>query len=96
MTPLRKKMILAMSQRGFSPRTHKSYLAAATDLARYFRRSSDQIDAGELQTYFKYLVHARNLTPASCRVQLNGVRFLYLKALEWPSFDVEQLVPKRE
>lgn len=95
MTPLRKKMIQAMRQRGFSPRTHKSYLAAVADLARYFHKSPDKIEASELQSYFDYLVQDRNLSPASCRVFLNGVRFLYLKVLEWPSFDVELVVPKR-
>jgi len=95
MTPLRKKMILAMRQRGFSPRTHKTYLSAVTDLARYFRRSPDLITSRELQAFFEYLVHERNLAPDSCRVYLNGVRFLYLKVLEWPSFDVELVVPRR-
>jgi hypothetical protein len=33
MTPLRKAMIEAMQVRGFSVRTHGSYLAAVTDLA---------------------------------------------------------------
>ena len=32
MTPLRQQMIGAMQQRGFSPRTHESYLAAVRDL----------------------------------------------------------------
>jgi integrase/recombinase XerD len=95
MTPLRKKMILAMRQRGFSPRTHQSYLAAVTDLARFFHKSPDKIEACELQKYFDYLVQDRNLSPASCRLYLNGVRFLYLKVLEWPSFDVELVVPRR-
>ena len=37
MTPLRKSMIAAMRQRGFSPRTHESYLAAVSvqAVARY-------------------------------------------------------------
>ena len=95
MTPLREKMIQAMHQRGFSPRTHQSYLTAVTELARYFHRSPDRIDAGELQGFFDYLVQQRKLAPASCRVYLNGVRFLYLKVLEWPSFDVELVVPRR-
>jgi len=29
MTPLRRQMIEAMRQRGFSPRTHESYLGAS-------------------------------------------------------------------
>lgn len=95
MTPLRKKMILAMRQRGFSPRTHKTYLSAVAELARYFHRSPELITSRELQDFFNYLVHERNLSPASCRVYLNGVRFLYLKVLEWPSFDVKLVVPRR-
>lgn len=95
MTPLRKQMILAMRQRGFSPRTHQSYLAAVADLARYFHKSPDKIRVAELQSYFDHLVQDRDLSPASCRVYLNGIRFLYLQVLEWPSFDVELVVPKR-
>jgi len=95
MTPLRKKMILAMRQRGFSPRIHKTYLSAVAELARYFHRSPELITSSELQEFFNSLVHEPNLAPASCRVYPNGVRFLYLKVLEWPSFDVELLVPRR-
>lgn len=95
MTPLRKKMILAMRQRGFSPRTHQSYLAAVSDLARYFHKSPDMIKVAELQSYFDHLVQDRDLSPASCRVYLNGIRFLFLQVLEWQSFDVELVVPKR-
>jgi len=36
MTPLRQKMIDAMQVRGMSPRTHRSYLSAVTDLVRYY------------------------------------------------------------
>ena len=41
MTPLRQAMIKAMQMRGFAERTHQSYLAAVTVLARYTRRSPD-------------------------------------------------------
>lgn len=95
MTPLRQQMIGAMRQRGFSARTHDSYLRAVRDLARYYRRSPDQVAVDELQTYFNYLAQERDLAPASCRLYLNGVRFLYLQVLKWPSFDVQLIVPKR-
>ncbi|MEW8148414.1 MAG: phage integrase N-terminal SAM-like domain-containing protein [Candidatus Thiodiazotropha endolucinida] len=36
MTQLREQMIDAMTVRGFSPRTHQSYLMAVKDLARYY------------------------------------------------------------
>ncbi len=95
MTPLRQQMIEAMQQRGFSVRTHQSYLAAVSDLARYYRRSPAQLNVDELQDYFKYLVVERGLSGASCRLYLNAVRFLYLQVLKWPAFDVALVVPKR-
>lgn len=95
MTPLRAAMVRAMQVRGFSPRTHESYLAAVTDLARHFDRSPAQLDVKDLRSYFEYLAVERALAPATCRLALNGIRFLYLNVLERPSFDVPIPVPKR-
>jgi len=88
-------MIQAMRQHGFSPETQKSYLYVVTDLARYYRRSPDQLQVGDLQTYFNYLVQERSLAPASCRLYLHGIRFLYLQVLHWAEFDVNLVLPKR-
>jgi len=88
-------MIEAMQQRGFSPRTHQSYLATVGALARYYRRSPAQLTVDELQGYFKYLACERALSGASCRLYLNAVRFLYLQVLQWPAFDVALMVPER-
>ena len=38
MTLLRQKMMDAMQVRGFSVRTHQSYLSAVSDLSRYYHR----------------------------------------------------------
>lgn len=95
MTPLREAMIRAMQVRGFSARTHKSYLAAVTDLARYHRRSPAELEVKDLCRYFEYLAIERELSAASCRLALNGIRFLYLNVLERSAFDVPIPVPKR-
>lgn len=95
MTPLRQQMIDAMLVRGFSPRTHQSYLAAVTDLARYYQRSPDQVSVEEIQAYILYLVKERHLADASCRLYLNGLRFLYLQVLGRQDFDVPIPHPKR-
>ena len=81
MTPLRQPMIDAMRQRGFSVRTHQSYLSAVSDLARHYRRSPEQLSVDELQDYFKHLVIERSLSGATCRVYFHAVRFLYLQVL---------------
>lgn len=95
MTPLRQQMIEAMRQRGFSPRTHQSYLGAVSALAQYYRRSPAKLSVEELQGYFNYLAQERGLSAASGRLSLNAVRFLYAQVLQWPSFDVPLVVPKR-
>jgi len=95
MTPLRQKMIDAMTVRGFSPRTHESYLYAVTQLSTYYHRSPDRITIDELRDWFLYLVKERHLSPASCRLYLNGLRFLYLQVLKRTAFDLDIPVPSR-
>lgn len=95
MTTLRQQMIDAMIQRGLAPRTHESYLYAVTALARYFNQSPAQLRAEQIQDYFVYLVKERGLSAASCRLYLNGIRFLYLQVLNWQQFDIPIQYPKR-
>lgn len=95
MTPLRQQMIDAMTVRGFSPRTHQSYLFAVTALATYYKRSPDRITPDELREWFLYLVKERHLSPASCRLYLNGLKFLYLQVLKRAEFNVDIPVPQR-
>jgi hypothetical protein len=70
MTPLRQQMIEAMRLRGFSPRTHQSYLAAVEQLARYHHCRPDRLSLQQIQTFFKHLALERELAPASCRLYL--------------------------
>lgn len=95
MTPLRQKMIEAMQLRGFSVRTHQSYLYAVSDLAKYYRRSPEGLSREELQAHFLYLVKERGLSAASCRLFLNGIRFLYLQVLARDAFEVSLQVPRK-
>jgi integrase/recombinase XerD len=85
-------MIEAMQLRGFSPRTHQSYLAAVEQLARYHHCRPDRLSLQQIQTFFKHLA----LASASCRLYLNGVRFFYVKVLGWNTFDLPLVVPKRQ
>ena len=94
MTPLRQAMIDAMEIRGFSTRTHHSYLDAVIGLATHYRRSPERINAEDIQDYFLYLVKERQLAPASCRLALNGIVFLYREVLHQP-FQIKIQIPKR-
>jgi integrase len=95
MTALREQMIDAMVVRGFSARTQQSYLGAVSALARHYRRSPEQISIEDLRRYFVYLVRERGLSDASCRLYLNGIRFLYVQVLGATRFDVPVAHPKR-
>lgn len=96
MTPLRKQMIEAMQLRGFSPRTHKSYLYAVEKLAGHYHRSPDRLSPAQVQAFFKYLALDRRLSPASCRLYLNAVRFFYVKVLGRNDFEHSWVIPKRQ
>lgn len=95
MTMLRQQMIRAMRQRGLSPRTHESYLYAVTGLSRYWRTPPDRITADQVQRYLEHLVQERELAPASCLLQKNGIRFFYLNVLGREGADFELVTPKR-
>jgi len=87
MTPLRHKMIESMRRRGFSQRTQESYLRAVAELARYHGRSPQALEPDEVDAYFRHLVLERGLAPASCRLYLNAVRYLYRNRLNGTVFD---------
>jgi len=92
---LRQRMLDAMLVRGLAKRTQDSYLNSVTQLAKHTHCSPDTLTTERLQNYFLYLVKHRNLSPASCRLHLNGIRFLYLQVLNWDTFDIKLHTPKR-
>jgi integrase len=91
---LRQAMIDAMLLRGYAVRTHQSYLGAVADLAKYYNRSPALLSTDEVQAYFLYLVKERQLAPATCRLSLNGIRFLFKEVLH-REFETKIHVPKR-
>jgi len=95
MKSLRQKMIDAMQLRGFSPRTHTSYLAAIRDLAKHYHQSPDQLNQDQLQAYLLSLIQERGLSASSCRLSLNAIHFLWMKVLERGEFKVKLIAPKR-
>lgn len=77
MTELRRRMIQAMTVRGFSPRTHEAYIAAVRGLAKHYRRSPDEISADEVQAYIAHMITKRGLSSSTCNIAAQAFRFLY-------------------
>lgn len=95
MKPLRKKLIYAMDQRRLAENTRKSYLYSISCLAKYTRRSPDNLEVDDIQRYFDYLVQEKQLSENSCVLQLNAFRFLYTQVLGWPQPKLDLVIPKR-
>jgi site-specific recombinase XerD len=94
MTELRQRMIDEMTLRGFSPRTHESYLGAVTGLARYYKKPPDQLSVEEVRQYLLYLEREQRLSWSSLNVAVSGLRFFYFDTLKWEP--VAMAIPPRQ
>ena len=82
MTELRRRMDEDMVVRGMADRTRETYLAAVTGLAKYYRRSPDQISDEEVQAYLLHLIRDRHRAWNTCHIVVHGLRFLYHTTLK--------------
>lgn len=82
MTELRRRMDDDMLARGFADRTRESYLGAVTALARFYRRSPDQISDEDIQAYVVHLLRDRQLSWSTCNIVVSGLRFFYHTTLK--------------
>ncbi len=96
MSELRELMNDQMLLKGFSERTKKTYIDSVSLLARYYHLPPDKLSHKDIQNWFFYLIKERKLSPATCRIYLNGLRFFYLHVLHWSSFQVKFIVPKKK
>lgn len=81
MTPLRQRMIDAMVQRGFSPRTQESYVDAIYGMAKHYRRDPAEYSAQEVQAYLLHMVQERRLSYSTMNQAACAARFLYERVL---------------
>jgi integrase/recombinase XerD len=64
-------------------------------LLKYFSLPPEELTQDDIRNYMIYLVKERGLAPASCRLQLNGIRFFYSYVLHWPPLALEVQYPGR-
>lgn len=88
MTPLRQRMIREMNLRQFSPRTVECYVAAVADLARYYRRSPEQLDHEQLRDYMQHLLVERRLAQGTCNLRAAAITFFYKHVLGQVNFEL--------
>jgi len=66
-----------MIVRGLAERTRAAYLWAVTGLAKFYRRSPDQISDAEVQAYLLRLIRERHRSWSTCNLVVHGLRFFY-------------------
>ena len=81
MTPLRQRMIDAMVLRGMAARTQQAYLGVVAQLARYYRRSPDDLDAGEVRAWLLHRINERQLAYETVKQAVCALKFLFATVL---------------
>jgi site-specific recombinase XerD len=77
MTELREKMIRKMELRNLSKNTQRSYLAAVSGLAKYFRQPPDKVSKEMIEDFLLYLKQEKGNSPNSIGSVITGLRFFY-------------------
>jgi len=72
----------------------RPYVRSVTGLARFYHRSPDQINDGELKNYLLHLLREKKLGVSSLIVAVSGLRFFYGKILCRPTTAIEQALPR--
>jgi site-specific recombinase XerD len=82
MTKLRERMIRDMQARNYSQVTQDGYVRAVMNLARYHRRSPDQLGTQHIEDYVAHLLGERKVRIGTCHAVITGIRFFYLVTLK--------------
>ena len=94
MSKLRQQLIAELVLRGFSPRTQEAYVSAVYHLAKYYRRSPDQISDAEIREYLLYLAQTKKLAASSRNQATSGLRFFYAQVVGRPVEQVVRVLPR--
>jgi site-specific recombinase XerD len=94
MSKLRQQLIQELVLRGCSPRTQEAYVSAVYHLAKYYRRSPDQISDAEVRAYLLYLAQTRKLAASSRNQATSALRFFYATVLGRPVDQVVRVLPR--
>jgi integrase/recombinase XerD len=90
MSVIRQRMIEDMQLHGYSAKTQAAYVGAVRGLAKYYKRSPEEITQEEVRAYFLWLVKERGVARSTLTIHLSGIKFLFEKTLkrEWVVFNL--------
>ena len=90
MSVIRQRMIEDMQLHGYAAKTQEAYVGAVRGLAKYYKRSPEDITQEEVRAYFLWLVKERGVARSTLTIHLSGIKFLFEKTLkrEWLIFNL--------
>lgn len=94
MSPLRQQYIRLLTLRGYSQRTHESYIAAVAALGGHYGRSPAKLSKDEIQSYLIELGR-RGLSFSTINVAVSSLRLFYGQVLGHPMEELKELLPRR-
>lgn len=84
MGKLRDKMIQDLQLRRYAPATCERYVDCARAFVAYHRRPPERMGEAEVRQYLLYLVLERKIGPATQKMHVAGIKFLYAETLARP------------
>jgi site-specific recombinase XerD len=84
MGKLRDKMIQDLQLRRYAPATCTRYVDCARAFVAYHRRPAEEMGEAEVRQYLLYLVLEREIGPATQKMHVAGIKFLYAETLARP------------
>jgi len=94
MSKLRQQLLQELVLRDCSPRTQEAYVSAVYQLAKYYRRSPDQISNQEIREYLLYLAQTKKLAASSRNQATSALRFFYANVLARPVDQLNRVLPR--
>ncbi len=94
MSPLRTQYIGLLTLRGYTQRTHESYINAVAALARFYDgRSLTSLSDAEIRDYLIGL-HQRGLSRSTVNVAISALRLFFGTMLKRPVERIEECLPR--
>jgi integrase/recombinase XerD len=94
-TQLRKIMLEELERRNYAESTKRAYIQTIEDLARYFKRSPDQLEPEHIRQYQAYLFRDRKLSPNTVNQRTGALRFFFITVLRKSWSIAETPYPRR-
>lgn len=95
-TPLRQRMLQALSIRNLSSRTTRTYISLVSRFALFFHRSPDRLGLPEIEQYLFFLRDAKKVSYCLFNQTVCALRFFYLYVMDRPDLVMRIPYGRRE